>query len=140
MLGLLCSLFCQILLEAIGEGALGASVSTEVQTLSPLPRMIILFQVSVKVKDLQQYEFNTFERSIKMALILAWLHLKAPSHYDAEERVNLLFCSAVLQKHLSSYVNETTLAKFDSKGVFVDFETSIPRPKCVFFARIVHKN
>ena len=59
-----------------------------------------------------------------MDLILARLHLKAPSHYDAEERVNLLFCSAVFQKHLSGYDNETTLAKFDSKGVFVDFETS----------------
>ena len=56
--------------------------------------------------------------------VLAKLHLQAPASYNAEECVDLLFCSAIFQRHLSGYDNETVLAKFDSKGGFMDFETS----------------
>ena len=57
-------------------------------------------------------------------LILDKLHMKAPMHYNVEERIVLLSCSAVFQKYLSGYDKEMILVKFDSKGGFVDFETS----------------
>ena len=64
-------------------------------------------------------------------LILAKLHLKAPSRYDADERLELLQCSAIFRRHLSGYDNGTILAKFKN-GNFIDFETSDEVVKGIF--------
>jgi len=57
-------------------------------------------------------------------LILKKLHLKAPSAYDLDERIELLRCSAVFARHLSGYENAAILGKFDKNGNFTDFETT----------------
>ena len=57
-------------------------------------------------------------------MILTKLHLKPPPRYDKEERLDLLFCSAIFLKYLSGYDKDTILAKFNRKGEFVDVQTS----------------
>ena len=61
-------------------------------------------------------------------LILAKLHLKAPSRYNGDERLELLQCSAIYSRYLSEYKNGDISAHFDKSGKFIDFSTN---DKCV---------
>ena len=60
----------------------------------------------------------------QLDLILQKFQLFAPPNYDGEDRLNLLSCSVLFRKHLQSYEHGEVLAKFNSKGKFVDFQTS----------------
>ena len=59
----------------------------------------------------------------KIDSILKRLHFKPPSNYDGGERLNLLRCSAIFNRHLGGYENSDILAIFDSSSKFVDFKS-----------------
>ena len=54
---------------------------------------------------------------------LAKLQILAPTTFKVEGRVKLLRCSKVFNRYLEDYEDSDINAVFDSKGVFIDFET-----------------
>lgn len=60
----------------------------------------------------------------QMDLILQKFQLYAPSNYDGEDRLNLLNCNVIYRKYFENYESSEVLAKFSSKGKFMDFQTT----------------
>ena len=55
--------------------------------------------------------------------MLAKLQIVAPTTFKVDGRVKLLRCSKVFNRYLEDYEDSNINAAFDSKGVFIDFET-----------------
>ena len=59
----------------------------------------------------------------KIDLILKRLHFKPPTNYDGDERLDLLRCSTIFNRHFGGLDNSDIFAMFDNNGNFIDFKS-----------------